>query len=244
MNADHIPHQLLELDGLLSRHVRVHKSLRPGGGIPDEFFVLGQLASFLEKPLSFKSVMLTSLRSIVEAQILHFPDNIYWDYSYLFRVLSDYRDLSSLKLTCSLICQLMALYGAYSPIRFRFIHDFSYGFDWAKWVRRNPEARLKIQPYDLVFLEYLKFRGGELSRMITAKDKNFPPLTDLAWRNPFSFPRDEASERYILETLSEKNQIPLPGWAFNPVLEWRPDYTFLREQIMAEKNKQHRMGSN
>lgn len=228
---------LSDLDHFMLRHVRHYASLDPGRDVPRPFAELGQHDLFQKRTVSEQRELLSVLEQIVLAQLLNFPDNIYWDFDYFFHVLLMQPDKASLRRLCALICDLMERYGAHSEIRFEFIHDFSFGFDWARWVRKKPEARSHILPYDFTFLDYLKRRHRELCRLIEENDATYSPLKPGQWRNPFRFSRSFDDEIYTLETLAGRQLIPVPGWCSCPVLNWRPDYTMIREKLMKERRQ-------
>ena len=57
-------------------------------------------------------------------------------------------------------------FGNKSELRFRYAHDFLYGYDWARWVVRQPERRAAIGPFDLAFFDYLEGRLRTLVELI------------------------------------------------------------------------------
>ena len=76
--------------------------------------------------------------------------------------------------TTELLVDVQARYGARSAIRFRYVHDFIYGYDWARWVAREPETRTAIGPYDPVFLKRMRDRADELLELIADERRELP----------------------------------------------------------------------
>src|SRR5690606_25168258 len=100
------------------------------------------------------AAFVAGLARVADAQAEAFPGNLFWDFDAFAasvyaeaRVAADPHAL--LEEVCGIACELMALFGALSPIRFRYVHDFMYGFDWARWVAREPGARHGVGPFAL-----------------------------------------------------------------------------------------------
>ena len=106
-------------------------------------------------------------------------------------------------------------------LAFRYLHDFTYGYDWAKWVMRKPEVRLGIRPFDPVFVAYLRRRGEELVALVERDDKKYPKLPDGRSRNPFGFSREPAHEAVLFSDLAARGLLPVRGWDMDaePVAE-------------------------
>jgi len=97
----------------------------------------------------------------------HFPDNIFADLDFLAAALLNQArrcanqdpQISATSPSQNLvelfarIVKLIELYGRHSSIRFRYAHDFLYGFDWARWVDKNPQMRSAVGPFDIEFLD-------------------------------------------------------------------------------------------
>lgn len=164
-----------------------------------------------------------------EAIALHFPENIFWDLDYpaffmVERALgSELGPVEYLANARQRIARLMSLYGVHGSIRFRYAHDFLYGFDWARWVDRDPSHAHEL-PFDTGFLEYSRARGHQLLELIDAKDEKYPPIDERARRNPFAFSRDLEDETALHKALSADGQIPVNAW--DPAHTPRPGRTF------------------
>ncbi len=172
--------------------------------------------SVLDQPEVFAEVGWFLLETS-EAIALHFPENLFWDLDYPAHFFVQ-RAMSSELGPIEYLCQarqrmvgLMSLYGIHGNIRFRYAHDFLYGFDWARWVERDPLHR-GVQPFDVEFLEYSRQRGHQLLLLVAAEDEKYPPIETSARRNPFSFSRDVLAERALHEALALDGQIPVQAW--------------------------------
>lgn len=177
-----------------------------------------------------------ALTSVLRAQSESFPNNLFWDFDFpaaeLFRVTAaepaDARDRA--EQSARRIVALQGLYGVQSCIRFQYAHDFIYGFDWARWVKRRPEERAGVGPFDGVFLDYLLERGHELVERIEHDDSKYPRLRGQESRNVFRFVRDPPSEKLLYSDLAERGLLPVQAWRSDAVPEWTRPYTEIRQE--------------
>jgi len=181
------------------------------------------------------AAFVAGLARVADAQAEAFPGNLFWDFDAFAasvyaeaRVAADPHAL--LEEVCGIACELMALFGALSPIRFRYVHDFMYGFDWARWVAREPGARHGVGPFALPFLRYIYRRGLELVELIGRGDAKYGPLADGSHRNPFGFSRSPADERRLLEDLAARRLVPVPAWSSVEPPVWDRPFAALREE--------------
>lgn len=174
------------------------------------------------------------LAAIAEAALAAFPGNVLWDFDFLGAdLLGRARAAGAggeglIEALSGRIAGLHRLYGGGTAIRFRYVHDFVYGFDWAKWVRREPALREGIGPHDPTFLDHMERRGGELIELIAADDTTYPRLRGEGHRNPFPFSRAPADEYRLHRELARRGQIPVEAWRFDARPEWRRDHAELR----------------
>ena len=167
------------------------------------------------------------------AMAKHFPDNIFADIDFLAAALLDQARQGAtarakpatdppdhLTDLFSRITELIRIYGRHSTIRFRYAHDFLYGFDWARWVCKSPQTRSAIGPFDMEFLDYLQMRGTQLLALIANGDSKYPPLAPGQWRNPFGFARTPAEEARLHRELAADGLLPVATW--DP--EVQPDF--------------------
>ena len=174
-----------------------------------------------------------SLEEIAAAMDEAFPENILGDLDHLGWALAaeaaGAKDPSAhLGRATSTIVALVHLFGQGTAIRFRYVHDFIYGFDWAKWVREDPARRAEVGPYDLVFLERMVQRGHELLDLITADDRKYPRLHGPGARNPFGFSRDPADELRLHHDLAARALLPVEAYRLDAVPSWDAPYAELR----------------
>jgi hypothetical protein len=185
------------------------------------------------------------LSSIALSIAEHFPENIFWDLDFLAAsLIAQVRDaiaeggekagLVRLCETTELLVDVQARYGAGSPIRFRYVHDFIYGYDWARWVAREPQTRTAIGPYDPIFVQRMRDRSKELLQLIAANDETYPSLEANVARNPFGFSREPEAETALLFQLARAELIPVEAWRSDPIPQWNRPYGELRERQARE----------
>ncbi|MGB5546778.1 MAG: hypothetical protein WCB63_19295 [Polyangiales bacterium] len=176
--------------------------------------------------------------AVAEAQLRSFPENIFWDFD--FYLGSIHLDASAapdyasyLEEVTRMTVGLMTLYGQQSVIRFRYVHDFMYGFDWARWVRRSPEARRGIEPFGIDFLRRTESRGRDILTLINEDDDWYPKLADDTSRNPFPFSREPEEELALYRRLAEKACVPVEAWRLDARPDASRDFDALREDVAA-----------
>jgi hypothetical protein len=185
-------------------------------------------------PPRVASAFAAGLARTADAIARHFPNNLFWDLDHLAasvlrEALAHPAPLERLGASFDEIETLNALFGRETPIRFRYAHDFIYGFDWAKWVRRDPKARAGVGPFDLAFLRSLHARGRELLALIENDDATYPALEDERDRNPYPFSRDPREELALYRDLARLGLIPVRAWQESARPEW--DRAFAEERV-------------
>ena len=173
--------------------------------------------------------------AVAEAQIQSFPENLFWDFD--FYLASIHRDAASssdyeeyLAAVTEVTVGLMHLYGQQSTIRFRYVHDFMYGYDWARWVRRDPGARAEVEPFGLDFLKQTERRGHDLLALIDADDEWYPTLEKGVSRNPFPFSREPRDELRLYRVLAERGWVPVETWRLAAQPDASRDFDALRAE--------------
>lgn len=179
------------------------------------------------------------LADLAAAQLGHFPENIFFDLDYpaaavLRRARVSASGRAELVESFGLMSELQRIYGMYTPIRFRYVHDFSYGFDWAKWTGREPDQDGSVGPFDLEFLRYMKRRGHELLSLIAEDDAKYPTLDDDKPRNPFPFSREPADEIELHRELARRDLVPVAAWNPDAEPDWNRPFAKLRVQVASE----------
>ncbi len=176
--------------------------------------------------------------AVAEAQLQSFPENLFWDFDFYLaslhrHALAEYDYARYLQDATRITVGLMRLYGQQSAIRFRYVHDFMYGFDWARWVRHDPGAREGIEPFGLDFLRQIESRGRDIVTLIEADDDWYPSLIDGVSRNPFPFSREPEDELSLYRLLSERGCVPVEAWRLDAQPDASRDFDALREDAAA-----------
>lgn len=173
-----------------------------------------------------------ALATIARSQREEFPENIFWDLDYPAAVLLRAARLpdgeTRVARLAERIVELHRNFGRQSTIRFRYAHDFVYGFDWARWVARDVDGRGGIAPFDVSFLAHMRERAGEIVLAIRRGHARYPALPDGAWRNPFEFSREPEHEIALHRDLAARDAIPVAAWQANAVPNWKAENTPLR----------------
>lgn len=224
---------------LVSQNVNM-KSVFPLKDKADSFENIGQFLLYnYPTHQKFLELFAQQFRKFIEAQVHHFPENIFWDYSYLCHQV--YRKSvftknpeKSIEAYISKLIKLLKVFGRESNICFRYMHDFLYGFDWARWVRKAPKKRVAINPFDLQFLEYLCKRAKELELLISENDKKYNQIEKGEFRNPFFFSRAPKDEARLLQSLATDGLIPVSVWEFNCTPNWSKSFSELRAERAVE----------
>lgn len=178
----------------------------------------------------------TGLCRLVEAVRAAFPDNIFWDFDYLAASLLAHArtradPVAALDGSIDAIIDLQQQFGHRTVIHFRYVHDFLYGFDWAKWVRKSPTARASVGPFDPRFVDVMRRRGEELMELIASgTERKYPPLPSGHHRNPFGFSRAPQAELTLLRHLARNGLVPVEAWRIDAIPRWDRDYAELRRQ--------------
>ena len=234
-NLSNLEEQVNNLQNILCEHSTLY-STNPAQPIINNFSQkVISITNLIqqEKRLPF----IASYSNIVMAQIKNFPNNIFWDfeyflYQYALKIKKNDKYLDFIAHYEIKIIRLLQLFGQESNIKFKYLHDFTYGFDWSKWVQDAPEQRSAVQPFDEVFLDYLYKRGLELLELIKANDKKYGKLQDgKTYRNPFSFSRSTANEKKLFEQLAKDNMLPIKLWDIAAQPIWDKAYYQYRKSI-------------
>lgn len=190
-------------------------------------------------PLPLLQQIAQGFEPFLRAQIAHYPENIFADYDFLFGYLAKCcqedptggRAVQTLR-RCT---HLLAQFGNHTTIRFRYIHDFLYGYDWAKWVKKDRNKRCCTEPFSIEFLDAMAQRGDELKALIEANDRKYRQLAPQErFRNPFLFSREPTQEQTLLGSLAADHLIPVPGWSASEPALWQLPYAEIRQKRSVE----------
>lgn len=174
-----------------------------------------------------------ALSDLARAIAREFPENLFTDLDHVaasLRSVAAEEGHVALERVIDPLVRIHRLYGRGSTIRFRYVHDFLYGFDWARWVSRDVAARAGIGPFDLRFLAHIERRAAELAELVARDDPSYPPLAPGVFRNPFPFDRDPPAELALMTRLAREGAIPVPAWLERPQLTWNRPFAALREE--------------
>ncbi len=196
---------------------------------------LSDLVSQLAEPSQLPHLAAVA-SAVAQAQLESFPENVLWDFDFYLRsVHEEAREAPSygahLDHAMEITVGLMRMYGQQSTIRFRYVHDFIYGFDWARWLRSDPEARTGTGPFSLRFLQQVETRGRDILTLIEADDTLYPKLSGTGARNPFSFTRDPEDELALYRRLAERGYIPVEAWRLDAEPSASRDFDALRGRV-------------
>ena len=230
---------LLAADERLRAAVGIPASLDPVRRPATPLAELGRVLLDRERDAHLLRGFAEGMAALVSEQLDAFPENIFWDFDLLAsEVLAasrrTERAADTLEETLALMASLQRLFGRRTAIHFRYVHDFIYGYDWAKWVRRDPAARSGVRPYDAAFLRHMEQRGGELLSLIAADDRRYPRLPDGRHRNPFGFSREPSAEEALLRHIARDKGIPVEAWRVDGSVQWDRPYHEARQHAASE----------
>ncbi|MGK4008066.1 ferrochelatase [Sorangium sp. So ce1036] len=172
-----------------------------------------------------------ALGDMILAVLDNFPDNIFWDLDYLACCLWQAGSAPAIRDLARRVVSLCQGFGNKSTLRFRYAHDFLYGYDWARWVTRKPEERAGVGPFDPAFLDHLDRRQAALLELVARNDRKYAPLSDREFRNPFTFTREPREETQLHHLLAQVDLIPLKAWRLDGERRWDLPFTDLRAQL-------------
>lgn len=220
-------------DEELERRGVLRRSLCPTPRLATPLAVLGE-ALLPELPQRAEGAFTQALAAIALAELGSFPNNLFWDLDYLAmslarQALTSEQPARLLGEVAAEVVALQRVFGGHE-IRFRYAHDFIYGYDWVKWVNKAPEERCGVGPFDLPFLRALHRRGEELLDLIEADDATYPRLRGPEARNPFGFAREPWAEERLHRSLAAEGSIPVESWRLDASPRWDRPYQRLRAE--------------
>lgn len=231
--------ELQAIDRALCAGGRVLHTLapdRPRARLPSE---LADLLLVEHDDPAFVRAFAAGMGELVEAILRAFPDNLLWDLDALVAVIvqrcrARADPAAALREHLGEVARLQDMFGQ-RPINFSYIHDFIYGFDWARWVAKDPANRADIGPYDRAFITRMRRRGDELLDLIAeGTDTKYPPLSDERPRNPFGFRRDPDSELHLHRELARRGLVPVQAWDPSSRPTWNRDFAHERRRLATE----------
>lgn len=205
------------------------RSLQPGRA---EARALAELVPDRALPPEVRIAVARGITEVARAVHRNFPRNLFGDLDVVLARLERggaSEGASWVERAAATIVELHDLFGHRTTIQFRYVHDFLYGFDWARWVRRDPESRASVGPFDERFLAYVRRRGGELIALVAEDDAKYHHVDPGSDRNPFGFHRDPESEAKLLRELAVTGWVPVEAWRRDAAPRWDRDYVSERE---------------
>ena len=204
-----------------------------------------ELREALSPPLA------AGLVSLALAQLEAFPGNLFWDFDLIAAtVVAEAKEFARTQgvgpaAACiddrfERMARLQHLYGRETAINFSYVHDFVYGYDWAKWVAREPELHEDVPgPFSLRFLLYMEHRGEQLLELIANDDQKYPTLPEGRPRNPFEFSREPEAEVTLHAELAKRELVPVPTWDAGALTldwsaRWREPFQERRVEVARE----------
>lgn len=231
-----------KLDEILARASVKLLTINPQKKFMTSFVELGNLITEETTDSQIITTMINTLEIIVCAQLQNFPDNIFWDFDFIasrmLRQALAEKDgtIAYLEKFAHKMVSLMEVFGIKGQIKFRYVHDFIYGFDWARWVQKDPENRSNVEPFSLVILDYLLNKSDELAQRIHQNRCEYYKLCAKGYRNPFGFSREPEDEYRLLTNLAQKRLIPVPAWSWYGVPTWNQPFDDLRQEVALKLN--------
>ncbi|MEH2137832.1 hypothetical protein [Nostoc sp.] len=230
-------HTFQYIDEILAQQSIQLLSLNPQKKLVTNFAELENLIVEKSSNIQILTTLQETLESIVRTQLQNFPENIFWDLDFMVSsmlrqaLIADEGAIAFLKLFGEKMVSLMEMFGINTEIRFRYVHDFMYGFDWARWVQKEPQNRASVEPFSLIFLDYLLVKGKELVQRINHGQVVSYKLCDTGYRNPFTFSREPEDEYRLLTYLAEEQLIPVAVWNWNASPVWNKPFQEMRQQL-------------
>lgn len=232
------------LDEILMRSPVNLLSLNPQKKFITSFAELGNLITEETTEIQLINTIKNTLEGIINAQIQNFPGNIFWDFDFMVSSMlrqaltSDIGAIAFVESFGKKMVLLTNLFGINQEIHFRYVHDFMYGFDWARWVQKDPHNRAQIEPFSLFYLDYLLAKGKELLQRISLGQSASYKLCATGFRNPFNFSREPEDESRLLTHLAKTQFIPVPAWNWNASPVWNKPFEEIRQQVALKLNIQ------
>ena len=230
------------IDEILAQQSVNLLSLNPKKTLITSFAELENLIAEQNTDIQIITTIQATIENIVRSQLQNFPENIFWDFDFLVSSMlrqalnADDGAIAFLKVFGKKMVCLTEMFGNKTEIRFRYVHDFMYGFEWARWVQKEPQKRAHIEPFSPLFLDYLLVKGKELLQRINHGQVVSYKLCETGYRNPFTFSREPEDEYRLLTYLAEEQLIPVAVWNWNASPVWNKPFQEMRQQLALKLN--------
>lgn len=206
---------LARADRQIHSHTADWRTLDPGRTQASTLEAIGAALLDTTRSDAAARAFADGLARIAAAMREAFPGNLFWDLDYLGAALWRQGEAAPDRLSAhaEAIASVQRTFGRHTPIGFAYVHDFTYGYDWAKWVSRDADTRAQVAPLSPQFVAVMRARGDELLAVIAeGADAKYPPLSDTGPRNPFGFSRDPADELRLHRELAARDELPVAAW--------------------------------
>ncbi|MEA5514114.1 hypothetical protein [Nodularia sp. UHCC 0506] len=225
------------LDEILVQESVNPLTLNPHQTLITNFVELENLITASITDQKFIVALRDNLEIIIYAQVQNFPENIFWDFDFMVgsmvrqALVADEGAIAFLECFSHKMVVLIELFGIKKEIRFRYVHDFMYGFDWARWVQKEPQTRSNSEPFSLMFLDDLLMKGEKLIKHINYGQVTSYNLGNTGYRNPFDFSREPEDEHLLLTSLAKEKLIPVEAWNWDTSPVWNKPFQEMRQQL-------------
>ena len=215
-------------------------SLNPHKNLITSFQDIGNLIVERTDDVQIIQCLYNTVERIVRAQLVNFPENIFWDFDFMIRnmleqaIIADDKAILFLESFGNKLVELMELFGFTKEIRFQYVHDFMYGFDWARWVNKEPEKRAEIQLFSLTFLDNVLSKSKAILQLMSVDDTRYHHISSQSYWNAFCFSRDPEHEYRLLTHLAAYELIPVATWNWNASPVWNKPFDQIREELSSK----------
>lgn len=172
----------------------------------------------------------------------NFPDNLYADLDRLIGTMAERLREGGSDALEPYVADVVAVherFGCHGPIRFRYVHDFLYGFDWARWVRRDVRGRSGVDPYAPGFVRRMLARGAELEAEIERNGPIYRRLAGSDYRNPFRFSREPEVEAAVFARMAADGNLPVEAHVVGGAARADRDFEALRRAYVDRLVERH-----
>lgn len=229
---------LAQADARLRTAATEWRSLAPGAARASSLASIGERLLPHAVPPIVAVAWARALVQVASAMRDAFPENIFWDLDVLAAsLLAQGSDRDAQEAPAAItehadqLVAVQRVFGRDTPVAFRYVHDFTYGFDWAKWVAKDPDSRADVVAFAPRFVRAMIARGHELHALIAeGDDERYPPVAAGEARNPFGFSREPPAEARLMCHLAAHDLLPVRAWDPTHVPAWNRPYAALRRQ--------------
>ncbi|MFY0580088.1 ferrochelatase [Cystobacter fuscus] len=159
-----------------------------------------------------------------------FPDNIFWDLDHLACCLWKAGGPDEMRAFAGRVVALCRGFGNKSELRFRYAHDFLFGYDWARWVAREPGSARASGPS--IRRSSTTWRPG--SRSCETSSRTTTPSMGRSRAGPSAIPSPSAASpgtRHGCTGARPRGAHPGQGRRLDGERRWELPFTELRAEV-------------